>query len=422
MFIRLLTAIFTTKPISFTDSASEADGRSKVATRDVVDILAATVRNLPKVLVEQDRISLAANTISTNVISPTFRSKQYPENVSQGTLSLLHQLSRLPNTQKLWKKDLSDAFNDVRFFSNDVHLVEENWLQLVKNWLITDKDKLPEILTRLPPPTTAGIVFGVGATSARLEADRKAQLNLRRIATIVLAMDDDSCASELPSILEKIIELLAATSTSSPSSTTRADIYLLIRALVLKTSPIHLAGLWPLVNSELQAAVSSVVAPDNSSQADTYNNFSTLQACKLLDLLICMAPDEFQLHEWLFITDTIEAIFPSTTTASEPTSLVDEVSLELGSMALTSASHFEINHSSTTNQIRRMLIRPGGIEDEGVCGRKDELMGKVLRPFFGQLSIFAFESVYSMSKPDVEECQKLLLKDLFDERSIVKAL
>lgn len=393
----------------------------KTSVRDVVDILASTAPKLPKVLVEQDRILLAANTISTNVIGPTFRSKQYPENVSKSTLILLYQLSRLPNTQKLWKKDLGDAFNDVRFFSNNVSLVEDDWLRLIKQWLISDKEKLPELLTRLVPPTTAGIVFGVGATSARLEADRKAQLNLRRIATIVLAMDDDSCASDLPAILEKIVELLAATSTSSPSSTTRADIYLLIRALVLKTSPIHLAGLWPVVNTELQAAVSSVIAPDNSMHADTYNNFSTLQACKLLDCLICIAPDEFQLHEWLFVTDTIDAVYRPPN--SEPTSLVDDVSLELGSMALKS-THFEgnnVNHSAQ-NQQRRLLIRPGSIEDEGVYGRKDELMGKVLRPFFGQLSIFAFESVYSMGKPDVGECKSLLLHDIFDERSIVKAL
>lgn len=71
---------------------------------------------------------------------------------------------------------------------------------------------------------------------------------------------------------------------------------------------------------------------------------------------------------------------------------------------------------------RKLLIGPGGISDEGAWERKDELVGKVLRPFFGQLSIFAFESTYSMGAPDWEACRKGLLADLFDERSIVKAL
>ena len=391
---------------------------------DVVGILASIAPNLPKILVEQDRVLLAANTISTSVIGPTFRSKAFPENVSKSTLVLLYQLSRLPNTQKSWKKDLGDAFNDPRFFGNAVPLVENEWLPLLKQWSLSDKEKVPELLSRLLPPTTAGIVFGVGATSARLEADRKTQLNLRRIATLILAAIDDNFVTDLPAMLEKVMELLAATTTSSPSSTTRADIYLLVRAVVLKTSAVHLAMLWPIINAELQEAISSVVAPDHSASADTYNNHSTLQACKLLDTLICVAPDDFQLHEWLFITDTIDAVYrPSN---SHPTSLIDEVSEELGSTAITS-SHFEsstaaANSQALNEQSRRPLIGPGGISDEGPWERKDELVGKVLRPFFSQLSIFAFESTYSMSAPDLEACKSGLLKDLFDDRSIVKAI
>ena len=68
------------------------------------------------------------------------------------------------------------------------------------------------------------------------------------------------------------------------------------------------------------------------------------------------------------------------------------------------------------------MIGPGGISDEGNWERKDELVAKVLRPFFGQLSIYAFESTYSMGAPDYVACRAGLLKDLFDEKSIVKAL
>lgn len=414
--------------MGFLDSSGDNDDRSKsgLLSRpdDVVGILASIAPNLPKILVEQDRVLLAANTISTSVIGPTFRSKSYPENVSKSTLVLLYQLSRLPNTQKSWKKDLGDAFNDPRFFGNIVPLVEGEWLPLLKQWCLSDKEKVPELLSRLLPPTTAGIVFGVGATSARLEADRKTQLNLRRVATLVLAAIDDNFVTEIPAMLEKIVELLAATTTSSPSSTTRADIYLLVRALVLKTSAVHLAMLWPVINAELQAAISSVVAPDHSAVADTYNNHSTLQACKLLDTLICIAPDDFQLHEWLFITDTIDAVYrPSNT---HPTSLIDEVSEELGSTAITS-SHFDSSaatnpQASKNDQVRRPLIGPGGISDEGPWERKDELVGKVLRPLFSQLSIFAFESTYSMGAPDMEGCRRALLGDLFDDRSIVKGI
>lgn len=334
-------------------------------------------------------------------------------------------MTRLPNNQKTWKRDIGDAFNDARFFGSPVPLVQEYWLPLLKQWSVADKERLPEILSRITPPTTAGIVFGVGATSARLEADRKTQLNLRRAATLILASSVDTFVTDLPTVLERVVELLAATSTSSPSSTTRAEIYMLVRALVLRISAFHLSPLWPIINAELHAAISSVVAPDHSASSDTYNNASTLQACKLLDLLICVAPDDFQLHEWLFVTDTVDAIYRSS--SYQPVALVDELSEELGNSSLASNSILQTERESAaimaaSGSHRRPLLGPGGIPDELSMDRKEELVAKILRPFFGQLSIFAFESTYAMGAVDEEAALQGLLRDIFDERSIVKAL
>ncbi|KAI2467227.1 putative regulator of reproduction dopa [Annulohypoxylon bovei var. microspora] len=439
LFLRLLTAIFTTRPASFSDGLSALQserlktGESRFISPtdradDIVGILSNIVPNLPKILVESDRVLTAAGAISTNVIGPSIRSKAFPDTISKSALTLLQELTRLPGNQKTWKKDIGDAFNDSRFFNSSVHLVRSDWLPLLKLWTITDKDRMTEILSRITPPTTAGIVFGVGATSARLEADRKTQLNLRRVATIILACGMDTFVTDLPNILERIIELLAATSTSSPSSTTRADIYMVVRALVLRTSAIHLAVLWPTVNAELHAAISSVAAPDNSASSDTFNNTSVLQACKLLDLLIAAAPDDFQLHEWLFVTDTIDSIYRSA--SYQPVALVDELSEELGNTGTStsalqteSAAAMAATNSSSGMPLRRPLLgHPGGINDELAVDRKDELVAKILRPFFGQLSIYAFESTYAMGVLDVETCVDGLLRDLFDDRTIVKAL
>lgn len=386
-------------------------------------ILASIVPNLPKILLEPDRVLSAAATISTNVIGPTFRSKTFPDSVSSSTLKLLHELSRLPNNQKTWKKDVSDAFNDSKFFAMNLALVQNDWLPLLRQWALTDKDRIPEIVGRISAPTTAGIVFGVGATSARLEADRKTQLNLRRIATLILASAEDAFVTDIPAIFDKVVELFGATSTSSPSSTTRAEVYMVIRALVLKVSPIHLARLWPVVNAEIHSAISSIVAPDHSTASEIYVNAAILQACKLLDLLICVAPDDFQLHEWLFVTDTIEAVYRSST--YQPVALVDEISEELGATTIAGHDDATIMAQMATNQNgpRRLpLLGAGGISDDVRFERKDELVAKVLRPFFGQLSIFAFESTYAMGALDRDACVEALLRDVFDDRSMVKAL
>ncbi|VUC36112.1 unnamed protein product [Clonostachys rosea] len=439
LFLKLLAALFTTRPMIFNEFTSSSNGASERSSRselsrrsttvgsgdgttDVVQRLASIVPNLPKILVEPDRVLAAAGAISTNIIAPTFRSKSFPDTVSESTMALLHELSRLQNNQKTWKKDVSDALNDSRFFGMHLDLVHGGWIPLLKQWILTDKDKITEIVSRITPPTTAGIVFGVGATSARLEADRRTQVNLRRIALLVLVSAEDTFVTELPTIFDKLVELLAATSTSSPSSTTRADVYMVIRALVLRISPIHLAMIWPVVNAELHVAISSIAAPENTPTSETFPHLVVLQACKLLDLLICVGPDDFQLHEWLFITDTIDAVHRYTN--SSPVALVDELSEKLGSAAtpMVVSNPAEEGSLLVANSYRRPLIGPGGINDEVSIERRDELIAKILKPFFGQLSIMAFESTYAMGVLDREVCEGSLLRDLFDDRTIVKAL
>ncbi|KHJ31526.1 putative cellular morphogenesis regulator [Erysiphe necator] len=426
LFIRLLIAVFTTRPIGFLESLvkSEEQDSSQVSrllrSEDVVAILAGIAPKLPKILVEPDRIISAANTICSNVIGPTFKSKLFPECVTKNTLELLNHIAKLPQNQRLWKKDLGEAFNDHKFFTSPITLVDSGWLPLLKQWSLNDKERMPEYLSRLVPPTTAGL-FGVGATSTRNEADRKAQLNLRRITTLVLATTDDNFVKDLPLIQEKIVELLSATATSSPSSITRAEIYLLLRSLVLKISTTHLASFWPIVNAELRSAISSIIAPDHSPASDTYNNYSILQACKLLDTLLCIAPDDFQLHEWLFITDTIDAVYRPLEFNS--VALIDQISEELELNPVSSSVPIDMDVLNPKNSLtRRPLLDMKGANDTIVWEKKDVLVGRVLRPFFSQLSIFFFEGIYSMCLPDREACRKGLLEDLFDDRSIVKAL
>ncbi|KZF24364.1 hypothetical protein L228DRAFT_266707 [Xylona heveae TC161] len=428
LFVRLLSATFATKPVSIsqdspppimtetvaaTKEGSEQSAEKKAARYDdVIGILSTTMPHLPKVVVEPDRIATVASIISTNVIAPIFRAKTFPFTVTKCVLDLLYQLSKLANASKSWRKDVADAFNDPRYFSTPLPYVQSHWLSLLRQWTLGDQDRLTELLRGISAPTAAGIMFGVGASSARQEADRKAQLNLRRIAALLVANQDDNFVVNLPSLEEKLAELMTATAASSPSSTTRAEVFMVIRAIVLKNSAVHLASLWPLINSELRDAISSAFPGE---QSDTYNSFSLLQACKLLDTLLTIAPDEFQLHEFLFITDTIDAVYrPENWHA---TGLVDEVSEELDSTSTSNAhaGHASIGSSHSIRDSRRPLLKSSSFEDMP----KDDLLAKVLRPFFRQLSIYEFESTYHMGPPDVQTCIEDLLADIFNERTIV---
>lgn len=435
----MLTATFTTRPMGFlqeptqpvsTKDRSVTNGASNkpASPKDFVSILASVVPRLQLILADNERISTAATSISTSVTGPTIRAKTFPNNVDRSFLDLLYQLTKLPQGAKAWKKDVADALNDARFFTMPIELVEARWTRILRQLAIADKDRMSDLLSRITAPTTAGIVFGVGATSARMEADRKTQLNLRRMALVILSSDEDTFVPSIRGLVEKLVELLTATPTSSPSSATRSEIFMVLRSLILKTSSMHLAPLWPIINSELQAAILSVVPTNRDGgkedkEKEKYNIESVIQACKVLDTLVTLNPDDFQLHEWLFITDTIDAVYRPSSVAA--TSLSDEVAEALGSVSVSSSisidSHTQTSHIETSGdggEIRSLRLDPmlRAVEEDGRTLPelpKQVVAARVLRPFFGQLSMLAFEGVYGMGGVDKEGCERSLLRDLF---------
>ena len=145
------------------------------------------------------------------MIAPKIKSKAYPQNMSQASLLFLQRMSKLPNSVKAVKKDVLEAFNDSRFFQSSPRLAQTGWLPLLGQLYLTEKPLVSDLLSKLTPPTAAGLMFGVGANAARLEADRKTQLTLRRLATLVLAADDEAFASSISTIANKIEEASTAT-------------------------------------------------------------------------------------------------------------------------------------------------------------------------------------------------------------------
>jgi hypothetical protein len=420
LFLRLLTAVFTVapagfrvlEPISSTSSQSEKsdpDGESRperpnkgrTSPDDIVPTLVSIVPELRKVVVEPDKVITASISISTSLVGPTFRAKSFPQNVTPSLLDLIYQLTRLQNNQKAWKKELSDAFLDPKFFHSTVNLIKEKWIPLLRQYLLADRDRMMELLSRLTPPTTAGVLFGVGAAGARQEADRKTALNLKRIAFLIFAAEQDSVVPKLTELEEKLVELLSATAVSSPSSATRGEIYLVLRALALRTSPVHMSSLWPLINSELTSALLALTIDGDPEK--TYTDTSILHACKLLDTLLVIAPDEFQLHEWLFITDTIEAVYHNH--EWNPAALVDQVAIEM--------SYPGSNRKGIPDDLHHSGRKPwfkGGSISEDLDIRRD-----LIAPFMRNLSIVTYEGTYAMGKPDYEGVEDALLADLFEE-------
>ena len=412
--------MFTIKPLSFPQylpavptedkqSLKESSHKANINS-DAVAIIASIMPKVAKILIETDRMTPAITTISSQIFMPTFHWKTFPHNVSVHTVELLKVVSRVAEASKTWRKDVAEAYNDPRFFATRPYsLIESGWMPILRRWALVDKERMPDCLSRLTSPTSAGIMFGVGASSARLEADRKAQLNLRRLAFHVLSADDDTFVVNMSGVQDKLAELMNATAASSPSSVTRAEVYMVLRALILKNAPVHLASLWPIINTELYAALSSI---DQIASRETYNITCILQAAKLLDTLLIIAPDDFQVREWLYITDTIDAVYRPPNW--RPVALIDELAESLDHKA-----NFTHNTNTQFAESQRGVRKPLLRWDITKGVPRENLMDQVLRPFLRQLSINHFESTYQMESPDRKACRDELLRDLFDDSTLV---
>ena len=422
--MRLLAATFTIKPLAFSSEQflaangdKNVDGTSKrpPATAhgshpdDVINIIASILPQILRVLVDTDRIGAAIATISSQILAPTLRWKTFPHNVTMGTLEILKTLTSILDLSRSWKKDIADAFNDPRFFNTtSIKMIQKGWMPIMRQWTIQDKDRMTDLLSRLPPPSSAGIMFGVGASSVRLEADRKAQLNLRRIAFLIMSADHDAFVINLSGVQDKINDLMTASVASSPSSIMRGEIFMVLRSLLLKTTPVHLASLWPIISTELYQTILSLNPGDTQQK---YNTSSVIQAAKLLDVLLILAPDDFQLQEWLFITDTIDAVYRPPNW--RPISLVD-------SLAETLDNKSSIPQSATTTSSAPQRYRKPLISWKTTQHIPNEdLVDRILHPFLSQLSINVFESTYRMENADQAACIEDLLRDLFDTSTLV---
>jgi hypothetical protein len=425
-FSRLLSATFAASPInSYFDAnshaamnSSETDLATGRRNMDVVVILRYVVAKIESILDSVDRITTVVNTISTSVISPAFHARSFPSTVTPDILGLLARMTKKAPTAKSWRREVLDAFNNPRILDSSVTLTEQFWFPVLQQWSQGDKERVHDLLARLAPPSSAGIMFGVGAAAARLKADGETQFIIRRLCLLLLASPTDSYAVHMQLIGEKLVELFQASMSSSPSSTIKAELFILCRALILSTSPVNVAPLWPIINDQLQAALATL-APQDTRQIG-FTNLSLLQAGKLLDLLVSLSPDEFQLYEWLYVTDTTDAVYhpPGWTPTALADQLAEHLGLEAGEDALPAPA--PTAPSSPAGQARKLFGANLAYDKEDIKAMAPEDFAKtIMRPFLSQLSISAYESTYSLEGPDAQLYRRSLLEDILDSNTLV---
>lgn len=192
-------------------------------------------------------------------------------------------MTKIPAAVKSWRLPVGEAFNDNRFFQMPA---DESalWKPLVCALMDSDKERIGDLLSRI-----------AAAPSANIFTNREAEtisrsLNLRRLSFVLLAAERNHHLTQLPSIQEKLVEILR---TNVVSPRVHSEVYLCLRVLMCRISPQYLANFWPVILAELLRVFETTM--DDPPRDGSEDLALVLAACKFLDLLLVIQSEDFQM-------------------------------------------------------------------------------------------------------------------------------
>lgn len=355
---------------------------------EIYNSVKAIASGLNAIVPENDKLNNIVSTILINLITPNLKSKGFPKSISSYHLELLEELSKDFSSFKSLRFLLSEVFNDSQFFNINVEDTTY-WNSIVKNWLKNDSgDKLSDYINKVTQSGTANI-FNWSENEQVLKSAA-----LKRIAYLLLISDKDQHIVLLKEIFNKLDWLF------SQNVALSGEIFLVIRAVILKFTPIHLFDHWTLIYTLLQQFFLKILHADKGD-ISKINIDTIFQASKLLDLLLVLKFEDFQ--EWIFIIDTINAIYGNV----DIVSLIDKISLRDELFELTDST-------SEKSELLAKLSESKGLRKPALIGIRQVKTLSALKPFFDGLSYYNYENIYNGAAMDYESCEQDVLFDLFD--------
>ncbi|TFK70447.1 hypothetical protein BDN72DRAFT_887964 [Pluteus cervinus] len=357
--------------------------------------------NMRRFLVDNDKITTACTNIVYYIVSPAMKGRTRPMDVDETVIAILYEMTRLPTTLKAWKFPVSELLNDNRFFNCTMDSATK-WRSIIKVLFDADKTALPELLAKISTTPSANI-FANKEYEMLLRS-----LNVRRLSFILFTGEKNHFLTQLPTIQEKLVDILR--NVSAPI--VQSEVFLCIRVLLCRLSPHNLTSFWPVLLTELYRIFEHVLLnlpPDGSEDLQM-----VLAASKCLDLLLALQTEEFLVHQWIFITDTVDAIYRPNEWF--PEAMMDQLAETINSVPI---SESKANHSSLPSpdpqialfKTDRPMRRPMLNAIQQIESIRD------LAPFFSSVSMTSYESVYaSGGNIDWETVESGLLSDMFDGR------
>ncbi|WBW72903.1 Dopey family protein Dop1 [Schizosaccharomyces osmophilus] len=335
--------------------------------------------------------------IVNGFISPIVKARTFPEAFTEMHLDLLVAFSRYTSLCKSWKKEFWDIFNDNNLFRFNTSQLRK-LAPVIQVALYQDLSRLGDLITKSDLGMTA------------LFTSRDAQLgvrqgNLCRITIFILSCHKDFFLPSLPPIIDLIKRLLG----SDPEGVLKKELFLMIRALALRTTSSHLLSLWPVVVSEVQIIFQKYCMADATVSKETL-----MDACKLLDFLTALKPEEFSLHEWVLMMSPLDAVYWSTKTFPKP--LVHLVAERLKD---TSSEMFDRNSIESSEYSSSATSKA---PSSHITSRTPSLSAfptdGQLRQFLNAIPIDVYEESYSLSVVDPYWFEESIYKELLQRFSV----
>ena len=189
------------------------------------------------------------------------------------------ELVKVPGSSKSWRREVYDSFNENAFFTISADQGTK-WKIILQTFLTNDKERLVDFISRISAATSSIL---------RSSRDQDRLINVRRLAFIVISGDVDQFIGHTNAIKEKLAEL-GRTASIDPI---HGEVFLLYRALILRLSPIHLVSFWPMMVSQIQIVFTQILEQAGIVSKEQLPLF--FEACKLLDMMLVVRSEDFQL-------------------------------------------------------------------------------------------------------------------------------
>ncbi|GMM38223.1 Dop1 protein [Saccharomycopsis crataegensis] len=396
-----------------------------VTRKDICLALIAIIPDLSNPIIQEGEKSVTViSSIILNAIQPLLKSRkvsELPNYVIELILVISESSSSMGN--RIWRGLIYEIFTDPDFFNIDINdkYLKDSWARIISAWINDDKDKIIELIAKVQPfngNSSTLFNWNEGETTSKV-------LKLKRITYLLLISTNDKYMGLLKDLVDKLVEVL-----QSSKNELHSQVFLSLRALVLRFSATHLNNYWITMYSELEKAFSDfIIEMMNFEEEMTKGTGETsrdlsesvdvqllLSASKLLDLILTLGFEEFQLDEWIFIDDSMETVSrgiigdgaSGKTYRSAPLviGLIDKIS-RLRAYKLPIASDGRkvkiVSDAMSENRYKIPMLY-GYSYLEGL---------ELLKPFFDSLSYYNFERVYGLKTPDLDKCVDDVYNDLF---------